>query len=84
MNSVFYSPTLPDSTSAVVAATTTPKFLIPIPRDVNYEQVCAFGKAAYLNDLKQNPEMLDWEFASVIFKLNRHPMWSLLQELHIT
>jgi hypothetical protein len=49
-----------------------------VPRDVNYERLCALAKAAYLNDRKINPELLDWEFAFAVFKLNRHPMWGVL------
>jgi hypothetical protein len=49
-----------------------------VPRDVNYERLCALGKTAYLNDRQVNPASLDWEFASAVFKLNRHPMWGLL------
>lgn len=50
-----------------------------VPRNVNYEQLCALGKVAYLNDRKVNPTSLDWEFAFAVFELNRHPMWGLLQ-----
>ena len=55
-------------------------FLPPplVPRDVNYERVCALGKAAYLNDRQVNPGSLDWDFAFAVFKLNRQPMWGLL------
>ena len=49
-----------------------------VPRDVNYERLCALAKAAYLNDRKINPESLDWEFALAVFTLNRHPMWGVL------
>ena len=49
-----------------------------VARDVNYERLCALAKAAHLNDRKINPESLDWEFAFVVFRLNRHPMWSVL------
>src|SRR5215469_3444571 len=27
-----------------------------------------------------NPASLDWEFAFAVFRLNRHPMWGLLQQ----
>jgi hypothetical protein len=49
-----------------------------VPRDVNYERICALAKAAYLNDRKINPESLDWEFALAVFTLNPHPMWGVL------
>lgn len=49
-----------------------------VPRDVNYERLCALAKAAYLNDRNINPESLDWEFAFAVFRLNRHPMWAVL------
>jgi len=50
----------------------------PIPRDLNYERLCALGKAAYLSDRKLTPS-LDWEFALAVFKLNNHPMHGLLK-----
>jgi hypothetical protein len=50
-----------------------------VPRNINYERVGTLGKAAYLNDRQVNPASLDWEFAFAVFKLNRHPMWGLLQ-----
>jgi len=49
-----------------------------VPRDVNYERLCALAKAAYLNDREINPESLDWEFALAVFTLSRHPMWRIL------
>ena len=49
-----------------------------VPRNINYERLCALAKAAYLNDRKINPESLDWEFAFAVFTLNRHPMWGLM------
>ena len=49
-----------------------------VPRNVNLELFCALAKAAYLNDRKTNPESLDWEFAFAVFKLNRHPLWGVL------
>ena len=70
---------LPNFTSMVIAAS-GPEYLTPIPRDINYEELCALGKTAYLKNLKQNPVRLEWAIASVVFKLNRHPMWSLLQQ----
>ena len=48
-----------------------------VPRDLNYERLCALGKAAYLSDRKLTPS-LDWEFALAVFKLNNHPMYGLL------
>jgi hypothetical protein len=50
----------------------------PVPRDLNYERLCALGKAAYLSDRKLTPS-LDWEFAIAVFKLNNHPMHGLLK-----
>lgn len=49
-----------------------------VPRNINYERLCALGKAAYLTDHEANPATLDWEFAFAVFTLNRHPMWGLL------
>lgn len=51
-----------------------------VPRNINYERLCALGKAARLNDLQSNPASLDWEFAFAVFPLNHHPMWGLLQQ----
>jgi len=34
-----------------------------VPRDVNYERLCALAKTAYLSDRQINPASLDWEFA---------------------
>lgn len=51
----------------------------PVPRNINYERVCALGKSAYLSDHQVNPTSLDWGFAFAVFTLNRHPMWGLLQ-----
>jgi hypothetical protein len=68
-------------------ASSTPALWIPgpetpdptlVPRDVNYERLCALAKAAYLNDRKMNLESLDWEFALAVLTLNRHPMWGAL------
>jgi hypothetical protein len=70
---------LPTFTSMAIAAS-GPEYLTPIPRDINYEELCALGKTAYLKNLKQNPVRLERAIASVVFKLNRHPMWSLLQQ----
>jgi hypothetical protein len=70
---------LPSSISTIVFAS-DPTFLVPVPRDINYETVRALGKAAYLKDLGQSRVTLEWEFASAVFKLNRHPMWSPLQQ----
>src|SRR5580700_4141622 len=50
----------------------------PVPRHLNYERLCALGKAAYLSDRKLTPS-LDWEFALAVFKLNKHPMHGLLK-----
>ena len=50
----------------------------PVPRDLNYERLCALGKAAYLSD-RELTSSLDWEFALAVFKLNNHPMHGLLK-----
>jgi hypothetical protein len=49
-----------------------------VPRNISLERLCALAKAAYLNDHKINSESLDWEFAFAVFRLNRHPMWGVL------
>lgn len=51
-----------------------------VPRNINYERLCALGKAARLNDFQSSPASLDWEFAFAVFQLNHHPMWGLLQQ----
>jgi hypothetical protein len=51
-----------------------------VPRDVNYERLCALAKAAHLSDCQMNPASLNWEFAFAVFRLNRHPMRGLLQQ----
>ena len=53
---------------------------LPVPRDVNYDRLCVLAKAAYLRDRQKSPASLDWEFAFAVFRLNRHPMWGLLQK----
>jgi hypothetical protein len=69
---------LPSSTPAVwIPGPEAPDPTL-VPRDVNYEWLCALAQAAYLNDRKINPESLDWEFALAVFALNRHPMWGVL------
>lgn len=50
-----------------------------VPRDLNFERVCALGKAAYQYDRKTNPASLDWDFSFAVFTLFRHPMSGLLQ-----
>jgi hypothetical protein len=52
-----------------------PESPIPVPRNVNLERLCDLGKAARLNDLQLNSGSLDWDFASPVLKLQRHPMW---------
>jgi hypothetical protein len=52
---------------------------IPVPRNFDYERLCALGKTAYLSDRQANPASLDWEFAFAVFALNRHPMWGILK-----
>src|SRR6267154_5283780 len=62
---------LPSSTPAIEFPHPQPPTLVP--RDINYERLCALGKAAYLTDRQANSASLDWEFALAVFKLNRHP-----------
>lgn len=52
---------------------------ILVPRDMNYERLCAAAKAAYRSDLELNPASLDWQFAFDVLRLNRHPLNWLLQ-----
>jgi hypothetical protein len=69
---------LPSSTPAIwIPGPETPDPTL-VPRDVNFERLCALAKAAYLNDRETNPGSLDWEFALAVFTLNRHPMWGVL------
>jgi hypothetical protein len=72
---------LPKTASLPDFATSDPENprLLRIPRDVNYERLCAAAKAAHRSDLELAPASLDWEFALVVSKLNRHPMRWLLQ-----
>jgi hypothetical protein len=48
-------------------------------RDVTYERLCAFAKAAYRSDREMNPGSFEWEFAFNVSKLNRHPVCWLLE-----
>jgi hypothetical protein len=50
-----------------------------VPRDINFERVCALGKAVYQYDRQTNPASLDWDFAFAVFTLYRHPMRGFLQ-----
>jgi hypothetical protein len=50
----------------------------PIPRDRNYEKLCALGRAAYTEASKKDPGILEWEFASAVLLFHSHPMWTLL------
>src|SRR5258708_6709208 len=70
-------------------ASSTPAIWLPgpenpdpplVPRDGNYEGLCGLAKTAYLSDRQIHPASLDWEFAFAVFRLNRHPMWGLLQQ----
>ena len=56
-----------------------PEMPQPVPRNIDLEQVCALGKAAYQHDRHENPESMDWEFALAVFTIARHPMAGLLQ-----
>jgi hypothetical protein len=54
--------------------------MVLVPRDTEYERLCAVAKLAHHNDLRLNPaSILDWDFAAAVFKLNGHPMSWLLQ-----
>jgi hypothetical protein len=66
------------SSSPAASVQFAPESIAPVPRDVNYERLCALARAARLNDLQSVPTSLDWEFASAVFRLNNHPMCSLL------
>jgi hypothetical protein len=51
-----------------------------VPRDIQYEKLCALTKTARVRDLRTRPGAArEWEFAATVFKLNRHPMSWLLQ-----
>src|SRR5262249_41215307 len=50
-----------------------------VPRDITYERLCALAKNAYVNDHQIHPAAPDWDFAFAVFRLNRHPMWGILQ-----
>lgn len=50
-----------------------------LPRDTDFERLCALAKTANHHDLALNPaSSCDWEFAAAVFKLNHHPMSWLL------
>jgi hypothetical protein len=68
---------LPSDSVANFAAS-DPEFLAIVPKDLNYERVCALGKSAYLGDVPRSLGTLEWEFASAVFLLHNHPMWTLL------
>jgi hypothetical protein len=71
---------LPSSTPPIwLAGPETPDPQL-VPRDVNYERLCALAKTAYLSDRQIDSALLDWEFAFAVFTLNRHPMWGLLKQ----
>jgi hypothetical protein len=51
-----------------------------VPRDARYEKLCRVTKAALISDLNTHSEAnIDWQFASAVLRLNRHPMSRLLQ-----
>ncbi len=56
-----------------------PEMPVLAPRNIDLEQVCALGKAAYQHDRQVNPASQDWEFAFAVFTLASHPMGGLLQ-----
>ena len=68
---------LPSSSLPIIRAS-DPEFAPLVPRDIKYERLCALAKSARLNDIQFGPASLDWEFASAVFRLNNHPMCSLL------
>jgi hypothetical protein len=53
---------------------------LPVPRDTNYDRLYLLAKDAHSHDRQRNPASLDWEFAFAVFRLNRHPMWGILQK----
>jgi hypothetical protein len=74
---------LPSSTPAIwIPGPETPDPTL-VPRDVNYERLCALARAAYLKDHNINPESLDWEFAFAVLTLNPHPMWGVLHSADV-
>jgi hypothetical protein len=51
-----------------------------LPRDFDYERLCALAKAAYNGDVCLGSPSADrWEFAAAVSKLNRHPIDWLLE-----
>jgi hypothetical protein len=52
---------------------------MPVPRDLPYERLCKLTKAARVHDLQTRPGAeSEWEFATGVLKLYRHPMsWPL-------
>jgi hypothetical protein len=54
--------------------------VVLVPRDLDYERLCAFARAAHDGDVRSNQEAAtDWKFAAAVLKLNRHPMIWLLE-----
>ena len=45
----------------------------------DFEKLCNLASVAYQYDLTLNPAPRDWELAFNVSKLNRHPMYWLLQ-----
>ncbi|MGH9523146.1 MAG: hypothetical protein ACRD3E_11510, partial [Terriglobales bacterium] len=51
----------------------------PLPRNFEYEKLCAMAKAAVREDTRvDSRSAADWELAAAICKLGRHPMAWLL------
>src|SRR5579872_1142334 len=75
---IFLLANLPSLPPAAMAFYYRDQIFAPVPRDLNYERLCAVGKAAHLSDRKLTPS-LDWEFALAVSKLNNHPMHGLLK-----
>jgi hypothetical protein len=71
---------LPDQSDVPEFTTSDPEFPVHFKlRDITYEKLCALAKAAYHFDGEMNPGSPEWEFAFNVSKLNRHPMYWLLQ-----
>jgi hypothetical protein len=51
-----------------------------VPRNIDYERLCALGKTARLSDRQLSPASLDWDFAFAVLQLNNHPMWGLVRQ----
>jgi hypothetical protein len=56
----------------------------PVLRDLRFERLCNLARDAHLHDLRARPDAArEWEFASAVLKLHRHPLSWLLQWAHV-